>query len=160
MGPSRSRTVLSQTFARMKKPVLALSGALVFVKILMVYAEGDPSCSLIIGNALAAFAGSHWQCFASDLGALGAFFSGSNTVSNLTFGPVQSSIAQSLDLNRSVILSAQSAGGAMGNMVCINNIVAVCSILGINNKEGFILKRTVWPMITYGIIAAVVSYFL
>jgi lactate permease len=54
----------------------------------------------------------------------------------------------------------QSVGGAMGNMVCINNIVAVCSILGLVGKEGFIIKRTVWPMLLYGVIVAIVGAFL
>ena len=92
--------------------------------------------------------------------AVGAFFAGSNTVSNMTFGGIQDSIAQSLGLSRTTILSLQSVGGAMGNMVCINNIVAVCSIVGILDKEGYILKRTVIPMIIYGLIAACVAYFL
>ena len=62
---------------------------------------------------------------------------------------------EKLALNRAVILAMQSVGAAMGNMVCINNIVAVCSILGIANREGYILKRTVVPMVLYGIVAAV-----
>jgi lactate permease len=45
-------------------------------------------------------------------------------------------------------------------MVCINNIVAVCSILGILNMEGYIIKRTVVPMMAYGVIAAAVGLFL
>ena len=48
----------------------------------------------------------------------------------------------------------------MGNMVCINNIVAVCSILGILNMEGYIIKRTFVPMFIYGVIAAIVGFFL
>ncbi|WP_319224576.1 L-lactate permease [Moritella sp.] len=45
----------------------------------------------------------------------------------------------------------------MGNMVCINNIIAVSTLLGISNQEGYIIKRTVIPMIIYGLIAAVMS---
>jgi len=160
MSGQTAKTVWVQTFAQMKKPILALSGALVFVKLLMVSGGGESACTIIIGQALANCTGRYWQYFASYLGALGAFFSGSNTVSNLTFGPIQDSIAKSLGISRLVVLSAQSVGGAMGNMVCINNIVAVCSVLGINDKEGFILKRTVWPMLVYGLVAAVVSHFL
>ena len=48
----------------------------------------------------------------------------------------------------------------MGNMVCINNIVAVCSIVGILDKEGYILKRTVIPMMIYGLVAAMMACFL
>ena len=40
----------------------------------------------------------------------------------------------------------------MGNMVAINNIVAVCTILGVANREGWILKQTAGPLILYGII--------
>jgi len=42
-------------------------------------------------------------------------------------------------------------------MVCINNIIAVSTILGIANKEGYIIKRTVIPMVLYGVIVALVS---
>jgi L-lactate permease len=45
-------------------------------------------------------------------------------------------------------------------MVCINNIVAVCSVLGIEKKEGDILKRTFLPTIVYGIIAVIAGLLL
>lgn len=41
----------------------------------------------------------------------------------------------------------------MGHMVCVNNIVAVGCILGLVNQEGFILKRTVIPLVAYGLVA-------
>jgi L-lactate permease len=44
--------------------------------------------------------------------------------------------------------------------VCINNIIAGCSVLGIDNAEGTILKKTVIPMLVYGLIAAIVAFFL
>ena len=58
-----------------------------------------------------------------------------------------------------LILALQSVGGAMGNMVCINNIVAVSSVLNIQNKEGTIIKTTIVPMVVYGIIAALCASF-
>jgi lactate permease len=94
------------------------------------------------------------------LGALGSFFSGSATISNLTFGGIQESIAQNLMLDVAMVLSLQSVGAAMGNMVSINNIVAVCSVLGIEKKEGMILKRTFIPTISYGVIAVVAGLLL
>jgi len=151
-------SVWSESFERMKRPILALLGALVLVQLLMV-GEQD-ACTAIIGRELARLAGRHWQHAAAYLGAVGAFFAGSNTVSNLTFGGVQLSIANELGLNATTILSLQTVGGAMGNMVCINNIVAVCSVLGIERQEGFIIKRTVLPMLLYGVIAAMVAAVL
>jgi lactate permease len=94
------------------------------------------------------------------MGALGAFFAGSATVSNLTFGAIQQSIALKAGLDPLSILALQCVGGAMGNMVCINNIVAVSTILGLTNCEGSILKRTVVPMFVYAVIAAGMSVIL
>lgn len=128
----------------MVNPITALLGALVMVKLLMI--DGQQSMVMIIGDFFAKVVGKNWAYFASYLGALGSFFSGSATISNLTFSGIQQSIAGELGLDLSVVLSMQSVGAAMGNMVCINNIVAVCSILGIANQEGFILKRTVVPI--------------
>ncbi len=92
--------------------------------------------------------------------ALGDFFPGSATIANLTFGGIQFSIAESLDLDHVTLLSLQSVGAAMGNMVCINNIVAVCSILGLTQQEGYILKRTIGPMVLYGVIAVISARLL
>jgi len=148
--------VIKESAKQMVKPILALLGALVFVKLLM--AGGDKSTAAIIGKGLADLAGPLWIHFAAFLGAFGAFFSGSNTVSNLTFGGIQVSIAQSLGLNIEKILSLQTAGGSIGTMVSISNIVAICTVLGLDNKEGVILKKTIWPMIIYCLIASFVVY--
>ncbi|WP_432823516.1 L-lactate permease, partial [Trichloromonas sp.] len=156
-GEVVSRT-LNESATQMKKPIMALLSALVFVKLLMV--GGEQASTLIIGQALADTFGQQWQYFASYLGALGAFFSGSNTVSNLTFGGIQLGIAQASGLSPTSILAYQSVGGAMGNMTCIHNIVAVCSVLGLSADEGFILKRTVIPMLAYGVIAAATGALL
>lgn len=152
---ARIRETVRETAERMEGPFKALLGALVFVNLIMLGGEGSPA--MIIGGALAKGLGWGWEFFAPYLGALGAFFAGSNTVSNLTFGPIQDSIALNLGLDRTTVLAAQSVGGAMGNMVCINNIVAVCSVLGLTKAEGTILKKTVVPMLAYGIIAGAVS---
>lgn len=148
----------SQSWEQIKKPIIALIGALIFVKLLSV-GNGD-ALTVLIGNSLANIFGQSWQFGASYLGALGSFFSGSNTVSNLTFGGIQLAIAEDLGLNVTTILALQSAGGAMGNMVCINNIVAVCAVLGLTQVEGAIIKKTVTPMITYGVIAAGVGLLI
>ena len=50
-------------------------------------------------DAFAAAAGPVWPFVASYLGALGAFFSGSATISNLTFAGIQDSIAAGLGLD-------------------------------------------------------------
>ncbi|TVZ40105.1 lactate permease [Alteromonadaceae bacterium 2753L.S.0a.02] len=151
----KTKLVVHETAVQMQKPIFALLGALVFVSLMMLGKES--SAVALIGKSLAQLTGGLWQFFAPFLGALGSFFSGSNTISNLTFGGIQDSIALDLDLNRTTILALQSVGGAMGNMVCINNIVAVASVLALGDKEGYILKRTVLAMLAYGIVAGVLG---
>lgn len=156
------RNVVKQMFAetanRIKMPFIALVGALIMVKLMMTGDSNSPI--MVTGQAFSDLMGSSWQYVAAYLGALGAFFSGSATVSNLTFGAIQQTIAINVGISQTTILGLQSVGGAMGNMVCINNIIAVSTILGIANKEGYIIKRTVKPMIVYGIVAAIVSTFI
>jgi lactate permease len=149
------KQMFSETASRIKMPFIALVGALIMVKLMMTGGENSPI--MTAGQAFSDLMGTSWQYVGAYLGALGAFFSGSATVSNLTFGAIQQTIAINVGLPQTTILALQSVGGAMGNMVCINNIIAVSTILGIANKEGFIIKRTVVPMIAYGIVAAIMS---
>lgn len=152
------KAVLLETAEQMKKPMLALFGALVFVNLMMM--GGDHSAVTLIGKNLADLTGEYWQFFAAFLGALGSFFSGSATISNLTFAGIQESIAADLGFNKTSILALQSVGAAMGNMVCINNIVAVASVLALSDKEGYILKRTAIAMLAYGLIAGISGLFI
>lgn len=151
-------TLFQESVKPLKSTFIALFGALAMVNFLMLGGEAAPV--FIIGRFFASLMGEYWIFIAPYLGALGAFFSGSNTVSNLTFGGIQQSIASSTGLNMAWILALQSVGGAMGNMVCLNNIIAVCSILGIVNQEGAIIRKTVVPMVVYGLISAFVSVFM
>lgn len=140
------------TGQRLLLPMVSLMGALVMVKLMM---QGDEHAPMfLLAQTFAESLGGGWGYAAALLGALGSFFSGSATVSNLTFGGIQMGIAENVGLPVTLVLSLQSAGAAMGNMVCINNIIAVSTILGISNKEGYIIKRTIVPMLAYALVAA------
>ena len=117
-----------------------------------------PSMPLAMATAMAGIIGTAWPMFASFVGGLGAFITGSNTVSNMLFGQFQWDIAGQLNMPRVIILGAQSTGGAMGNMVCIHNIVAACTVVGLVNREGDILKKTVFPFVLYGIVVGIVAF--
>lgn len=158
LNAATARDLFCETWQRMAHTTIALFGALVLVKLLMV--GEDCSMVMIIGKSFANATGDKWGFSAPFLGALGSFFSGSATISNLTFSGIQNSIAAELHLDSAVILSMQSVGAALGNMISINNIVAVCSILGISHREGEILRKTIGPMLFYGVIAAVIGLCL
>ena len=151
------RQVAGETFARLRNPVIALFGALIFVQLLKI--DGNRASTQILGDALANGTGGLWVYVAGFLGALGSFFAGSATISNLTFGPIQLRIAQDLGVSPTIMLAVQSVGAALGNMVAIHNIVAVCAVLGLKDQEGAILKKTFLPTLAYGIILAVLAGF-
>ncbi|MDR1242012.1 MAG: L-lactate permease [Deltaproteobacteria bacterium] len=163
-----------ETTVKMKAATISLIASVALVKIFQgsgfnpdtaaAVAAGTaqflPSMPLAMATALAGMLGSTWPFFASYTGGLGAFITGSNTVSDMLFGMFQWDIAGQLNLSRTVIVAAQAAGGAMGNMICIHNIVAVCTVVGLLNREGDILKKTFWPFLLYGIVVGIIAFML
>jgi len=161
----------SETLKRLVRPAIALVGALVFVKLMMLGGETAPV--MLIGRTMGDAAGESWLYFAPLLGALGSFFSGSNTVSNLTFAPVQAVIADSLGLDIISVLALQTVGGSLGNMICIHNIVAVAAVIGLRERAdtnetnddlhggvASVLRLTIVPMLIYAAIAASIAMLL
>jgi lactate permease len=66
---------------------VATLGALVLVQLIRLGAAGSPA--FIIGYYLSSWLAQGFLAISAFLGALGSFFSGSTTVSNLTFGDIQ-----------------------------------------------------------------------
>ncbi|MCO5195089.1 MAG: L-lactate permease, partial [Anaerolineae bacterium] len=155
----------SESIAKMKNPSIALFFAVALVAIFrgsgianeLLNPHAYPSMPLAMAKAVAGLAGNAWPMVASYVGGLGAFITGSNTVSDLLFAEFQWGVAAQLELPRQIIVAAQAAGGAMGNMVCIHNIVAVCAVVGLSGREGIILRRTVWPFLLYGIVVGILA---
>ncbi len=121
---------------------------------------GLPSMPLAMAQAAAGMAGSTWPMFASFVGALGAFITGSNTVSDLLFAEFQYATATQLAIPRQIIVSLQAVGGAMGNMVCIHNIVAASATVGLAGMEGLLIRRNALPMLLYGLVVGAVGLVL
>lgn len=90
------------------------------------------------------------------IGVLGAFMSGSNTVSNTLFSSLQFETATLVGLNQVLIVALQDLGGAIGNMVCVNNVVAACATTGTNGNEGRIIKTNFLPCVLFCVLVIVV----
>ena len=91
------------------------------------------------------------------IGVLGSFMSGSNTVSNTLFSSLQFETATLVGLPQVIIVALQNNGGAIGNMVCVNNVVSACATTGTNGNEGKIIRTNFLPCIVYCVIVIVVS---
>lgn len=165
MNGKAAAAAWTETIAKMKAPTIALFAAVALVSIFRGSGVADvalnpnnyPSMPLAMATAVAAMAGNAWPMLSSFVGGLGAFITGSNTVSDMLFGEFQWGVAEQLGLPRQLIVAAQGVGGAMGNMVCIHNIVAACAVTGLIGAEGMILKRTFWPFLLYGIVVGIIA---
>jgi lactate permease len=152
--------IWKETFNKIKTPAIALVFAVPLVR-LMMDSGSNPyniaSMPIVLANYLAGIFQGVWPLFASFIGAFGTFMAGSNTVSNMLFSLFQFSIADNLDISRTIVVSLQNVGGAIGNMICIHNIIAVCATVGLVGVEGVIIKRNLIPMVIYGVLAGIVG---
>ncbi len=98
------------------------------------------------------------------IGILGAFISGSATVSNLLFANLQSKAALALGINDQVILAQQTIGGGIGNTVSLTDITVVEATVQLHDEERTILKSVFWYVMIYalvvGIIGAAIIYWI
>ncbi|OOR86209.1 lactate permease, partial [Moraxella caviae] len=104
--------------------------------------------------------GDVWPVFAPWIGALGAFIAGSNTVSNMMFSHFQWSTATQIGLDgmmASNVVALQAVGGAAGNMISVHNVVAACAVVGMVNREGLIIRKTLIAMTYYAIQAGLIG---
>lgn len=116
----------------------------------------DGSMLLIMARGLAALAGKAYVIVAPLIGVLGAFMSGSNTVSNTLFSSLQFETATILAMPQVFIVALQNNGGAIGNMVCVNNVVSACATTGTIGNEGKIIRTNIVPCIIYCAIVVIV----
>ncbi len=153
----------STTLTQVKPAAVALLFAVAMVRILVQSwdnSSGLASMLLTMSAYAAEQIGSAWPLFSPLLGVLGAFVSGSNTVSNLLFAGFQFGVAETLNISRTLTLSLQTVGGAIGNMICIHNIVAVCAVVGIIGSEGLIVKHNIIPALLYAFTVGIIGYLL
>ncbi|MFA5765348.1 MAG: L-lactate permease, partial [Bacilli bacterium] len=147
------------TIKQVGSATIALLFGVAFVQI-MRYSSlnegGMPSMLMSMANTLAKVGRIAYIVISPFIGVLGSFISGSNTISNVLFTTLQYEVATQIDLFPAAIVSMQINGGAIGNMVCINNAVAVCATLGIVGKEGKLIKTNVIPMILYTLLLIIV----
>ena len=163
MSWGQVKTAWGDALARIKSPTVALLFAVALVEIFKQSAHnpmGFPSMPLAMAKATAAMAGLSWPFFAPLVGALGAFITGSNTVSNLLFSEFQYGLASQLEIPRQIVVALQVVGGSMGNMVCVHNIVAASAVVGLVGKEGLIIRRNILPLAIYGVSAGILGLLL
>ena len=114
-------------------------------------ASGRPDMLQVLSEAAAGVFSSVWVMAAPFVGILGAFMTGSNTVSNILFSAFQYEAAAAAGISRTVIVGLQVIGGAVGNMICVHNVVAASTVVGVSGSEGRIIRTNIIPAAVYAL---------
>lgn len=161
--PQNQQQVLSQSLQRLVSSAIALGGALPMVRIFInsgINSAGLDSMPIELARQASTLVGSYWPLIAPLIGSLGSFLAGSATFSNMMFSLFQVSVATQVSLSPFIILALQALGANAGNMICVLNVVAAASVVGLSGKEGSIIRFTLMPMLYYILWAGVVGFLL
>lgn len=159
MSGKKIKIAWKNTFKQISGAAIALFAGIALVQLMLnsgVNGAGLDSMLTEMAKATASLSGIAYPFFAPFIGVLGAFMSGSNTVSNILFSSLQFETASILEMPQVLIVSLQVIGGSIGNMVCVNNVVAVCATVGAIGLEGKIIRKNAIPMFIYAIVVAIV----
>jgi lactate permease len=138
------------SFQQISGAAVALIAGVALVQIMLNTGNGSEGSMITEMAALVAnISGRAYPVFATLLGMLGSFISGSATVSNILFSSFQFEVAQVIKMPEVLIMSMQCIGAAVGNMICINNVIAVMATVGCVGVGGKIIRINAIPAFLY-----------
>ena len=152
MPLSGAKRAWSETFKQISGAAVAILFGIALVQVMKfsdINESGLHNMMVMMAEVLSKTGNSLFIVLSPLIGVLGSFISGSNAVSNLLFTNLQFETAQSLGLSAVLVVAMQVIGGAIGNIICVNNAVAVCATVGISGKEGKIIKTNILPTAIY-----------
>lgn len=127
------------------KSFKSVIGALLTMAFLSGMAEAMKAAGMlsILAKALSAVVGNGYPAAAIFIGCLGSFMTGTTLGSNIMFHPMHIEAAQILDLSPALCAAFNSSGGALGNMICPNNVIAVCATVDFQGQEGVVMRKVI-----------------
>ncbi len=152
------------SFKQVSGAAIALVFGLAMVQILRYSGANDvastemKSMIFYMAEALSKVGKGLYVAISPVIGVLGSFISGSNTVAVTLFANLQEQAANNLELNSAIIVAANTIGGAVGNMVCVNNVVAACATAGTAGREGKIIRINAIPCAIYTVMVVAVLF--
>ena len=158
MNAEKIKQSWKDTIGQVTGAAIALFFGLALVEVMKYDNAAGVSMMDTMASALANLGESLYVVIAPFIGVLGAFVSGSATVSMTLFVNLQYETATALDLPAVLIVSMQCVGSAIGNMVCINNAVAACATIGTTGREGKLIKTNALPMVIYALVTVAVIW--
>jgi len=141
--------------------IISLGASVPMVKIFLnsgANEAGLSSMPVALANLLGSSLGSIWEWVAPIVGIFGAFLSGSATFSNMMFSGLQYSVAENINGNHTLILALQGMGANAGNMMCVMNVVAAATVVGMAGRESEIIRKTMPVALGYALLAGTIAF--
>lgn len=117
------------------------SGIAVIGLVIMSKIMDGTGQTVVLANGIANVLGKIYIILAPFVGLLGTFMTGSNMSSNILFGGFQVTTAKLLGMKSSMILGAQTTGGAIGSAVSPSKIILGTTTANILGQEGTVMKK-------------------
>jgi lactate permease len=146
--------VLGKTCKQMTKSVITIFAIVALAKV-MSYSGMITSIAVILVSVTGGF----YPIIAPIIGALGTFVTGSDTSSNILFGPLQIEVAKNLSMSPYWLAAANTGGATAGKMISPQSIAVATAATGIIGTEGKILKATLKFCLVYLVILGIIVYF-
>ncbi|MEZ9200000.1 L-lactate permease [Shewanella sp. 10N.286.54.B9] len=151
---------ISVSCKSMVPTIISLGASVPMVKIFLNSGEnasGLASMPVALADTLAGSMGAVWAWVSPIVGIFGAFLSGSATFSNMMFSGLQYSVADNIGANHALILAMQGIGANAGNMMCVMNVVAAATVVGMAGRESEIIRKTMPVALGYALVAGTIA---
>ncbi|GLP97113.1 L-lactate permease [Paraferrimonas sedimenticola] len=161
MSRAAIRESVTTSAKAMVPTIISLGASVPMVKIFLnsgANGAGLSSMPVALADALASSMGHIWEWVAPVVGIFGAFLSGSATFSNMMFSGLQYSVADNIGANHALILALQGIGANAGNMMCVMNVVAAATVVGMAGRESEIIRKTMPVALGYAMVAGTIAY--
>lgn len=154
-SPHAMKYIITRTIKRAISPSIAV---LVLLAISRVMAGTGQT--IILAEGITNMLGPYYILVAPFIGLLGSFITGSNMSSNILFGGFQYLTAEFIGANTSLIVGAQTAGGAIGMAFAPGNIILGTSATGTLGLEGKVMVKIIPFTLVVAIIFALLLFFI
>ncbi|MGL5360821.1 MAG: L-lactate permease [Shewanella sp.] len=151
---------LGDSCKSMLPTIISLGASVPMVKIFLNSggnSAGLDSMPVALADMLAGSMGAVWAWMAPIVGIFGAFLSGSATFSNMMFSGLQYSVADNIGMNHALVLALQGIGANAGNMMCVMNVVAAATVVGMAGRESEIIRKTMPVALGYALLAGTIA---
>ncbi|RTL47874.1 MAG: L-lactate permease [Rhodocyclaceae bacterium] len=151
MKPADGIKALGETIVELKRPIYSIGMVLAFAFVANYSGLSSTLALLLAGT------GALFPFFSPFLGWMGVFLTGSDTSSNALFCSLQSTTAQQIGVNDTLLVAANTTGGVTGKMISPQSMAVACAAVGLVGKESDLFRFTVKHSLGFATLVGIIT---